>query len=90
MTYHAPQSRVITGQMENSNQLLISNIYQLKINCWKTSRKLQGALTFHMHPFYTYPPEIFLHLCHTKLSCNLDLISISFDVSDSKYEKEKP
>jgi hypothetical protein len=40
-----------------------------------------------MLPSYTYLPEIFLHLYHTTILYNLDLISISFDVLNSKKEK---
>lgn len=39
-----------------------------------------------MHPFYTYQPDIFSHLDHTRILCSLGQISISFDVLSSKQK----
>lgn len=48
-----------------------------------SKKKGNGLLTFRMHPFCTFLPDIFSHLCHTMISCNWGRISISFDVSNS-------
>lgn len=45
---------------------------------------IRDPRTFHMLPSGTYQPKISLHLCHTRILYNLDLISISFDVLSSK------
>lgn len=46
-------------------------------------------LTFRMHPSYTCLPDVFLHLCRTRILYNSDLISISFDVLNSGIKSKE-